>query len=137
MRVLSIREPWATLIKEKKKRIETRSWKISYRGEIYIHASLKKIDKNDPHIRKLLESIPNVPLGYGCILCKCELADCKPINDEFRKTLEKRPQERLCGDYSNGRYAWILENIKTLETPIKAIGRLGLWKFKTNPLNHL
>ena len=44
IKVLSIIEPWATLIKEKKKYIETRTWKTSYRGELYIHASKKKID---------------------------------------------------------------------------------------------
>lgn len=43
MKVLSIIEPWATLIKEGKKVIETRSWKTSYRGELYIHASNKKL----------------------------------------------------------------------------------------------
>ena len=54
MKVLSIIEPWASLIKEKKKFIETRSWYISYRGELYIHASKKKIKKDDVHITKLL-----------------------------------------------------------------------------------
>ena len=39
IKVLSIIEPWATLIKEKKKYIETRTWKTSYSGELYIHAS--------------------------------------------------------------------------------------------------
>lgn len=32
MKVLSLKEPFATLIKEQKKLIETRSWKTSYRG---------------------------------------------------------------------------------------------------------
>ena len=45
MKVLSLTEPYATLIKEKTKRIETRSWKTSYRGELYIHASNTKIPK--------------------------------------------------------------------------------------------
>ena len=35
MKVLSIIEPWATLIASKQKYIETRSWKTSYRGELY------------------------------------------------------------------------------------------------------
>ena len=39
MKVLSLTEPYAALIKERKKKIETRSWKTSYRGELYIHAS--------------------------------------------------------------------------------------------------
>lgn len=46
MKVLSLKEPWATLIKNKKKFIETRSWKTNYRGELYIHASLTKISKD-------------------------------------------------------------------------------------------
>lgn len=36
MKVLSLTEPYATLIKEGKKKVETRSWKTSYRGELYI-----------------------------------------------------------------------------------------------------
>ena len=47
MKVLSITEPFATLIKNKKKFIETRSWKTNYRGELYIHASKTKINKKD------------------------------------------------------------------------------------------
>ena len=39
MKVLSLTEPCATLIREKKKLVETRSWKTSYRGELYIHKS--------------------------------------------------------------------------------------------------
>lgn len=35
MKVLSLTEPFATLIKENLKLIETRSWKTSYRGELY------------------------------------------------------------------------------------------------------
>ena len=65
IKVLSIIEPWATLIKEKKKYIETRTWKTNYRGELYIHASKKKINEKDEHIRELLELIPNVEMGYG------------------------------------------------------------------------
>lgn len=40
MKVLTIKEPFATLIKNKIKHIETRSWKTNYRGEIYIHAGI-------------------------------------------------------------------------------------------------
>ena len=71
MKVLSIIEPWATLIKEGKKVIETRSWKTSYRGELYIHASNKKIKRSDAHTSEVLKLIPNVPMGYGNIICKC------------------------------------------------------------------
>ena len=84
IKVLSIIEPWATLIKEKKKYIETRTWKTSYRGELYIHASKKKINGKDEHITELLELISNVEMGYGKIICKCKLVDCKYIDENFK-----------------------------------------------------
>ena len=47
MRVLTLKEPFASLIGEKIKTIETRSWRTNYRGELYIHASISKVPKND------------------------------------------------------------------------------------------
>lgn len=41
MKVLSIIEPWATLIKENKKYIETRTWKQAI-GENYIFIQVKR-----------------------------------------------------------------------------------------------
>lgn len=38
MRILTLKEPFATLIYNKVKTIETRSWRTNYRGELYIHA---------------------------------------------------------------------------------------------------
>ena len=41
MKVLTIREPWASLIINGYKEYEFRSWKTNYRGKILIHAGLK------------------------------------------------------------------------------------------------
>lgn len=41
MKALSIKQPWASLIAQGIKDIENRTWKTSYRGRIYIHASGK------------------------------------------------------------------------------------------------
>ena len=59
MKVLSIKEPWATLIASKQKYIETRSWKTSYRGELYIHASKKHINTKDTKILKIITNTRN------------------------------------------------------------------------------
>ena len=131
IKVLSIIEPWATLIKENKKYIETRTWKTSYRGELYIHASKKKIDIKDEHIRELLEVIPNVEMGYGKIICRCKLVDCVYIDENFKEEISKIKQEYLCGDFNIGRYAWILEDIVLLEKPIEAKGQLNIWNYET------
>lgn len=67
MKVLSLIEPYATLIMKK---VETRSWKTNYRGSLYIHASLTKMAKKDKENKTLLALVKNEPLNYGMIICK-------------------------------------------------------------------
>ena len=130
MKVLSIIEPWATLIKERKKYIETRSWKTSYRGELYIHASSKKIKRSEAHTIELLKLIPNVSMGYSNIICKCKLVDCIYMDQEFLEEIKENKQEFLCGEYSLGRYAWILKDVEPLDSPITAKGHLNIWNYE-------
>ncbi len=130
MKVLSLIEPWATLINEGKKVIETRSWKTSYRGELYIHASCKKIKMSDKHTIEILNLIPGVPMGYGHILCKCKLVDCIYMDQEFLDKIQENEQELLCGEYTLGRYAWILEDVQPHVSRIPAKGHLSIWNYE-------
>ena len=126
MKVLSIKEPFATLIKDGVKIYETRSWKTNYRGEIYIHASLS-LSKSErvESANKYLKS----EIKPGFILCKCELVDCIPMTDEFIKYINKETSEYDYGLYSEGRYAWKLRVLEVLEEPIPAKGKLGIWNY--------
>ncbi len=130
MKVISLTEPFATLIKEHKKQIETRSWKTSYRGELYIHASSTRIPKEWMKNIKLMSLIEE-KLSFGKIICKCKLVDCIEMTEEWiNKIKVEKPQEYLCGIYEKGRYAWILEDIEILSKPIKAKGHLGIWNYE-------
>ena len=129
MKAISIIEPWATLIKEKKKFIETRSWQTSYRGELYIHASSKKVKRSDENVARLLSLIPNVSMGYGNIICKCKLVDCIYMDQAFLDKIQKNKQEFLCGEYRLGRYAGVLEDVQALGKPIHAKGHLSIWNY--------
>ena len=59
MKVLTIKEPWATLIIEGYKKYEFRSWKTNYRGKILIHAG-KSIDEEGK------ERFKDYNLNYSC-----------------------------------------------------------------------
>lgn len=126
MKVLSIKEPFATLICNSKKRIETRSWKTKYRGELYIHASISKIDKKTLSRLELMDILGDDELHYGKIICKCNLVDCIYMDEEFVNDIKKDNQEYICGHYEVGRYAWVLDDIEILNTPIEAKGKLGI-----------
>ena len=126
MKVLSIKEPFATLIKDNVKIYETRSWKTKYRGEIYIHASLSlSKSENVEKANKYLKS--KIKPGY--ILCKCELLDCIPMTKEFIKYICNETNESDYGKYSEGRYAWKLKVIEVLNESISAKGKLGIWNY--------
>ena len=128
MKVLSLMEPWGSLIKEKVKYVETRSWKTSYRGELYIHTSLKKIPKKDERIQNLVNLLQDKNIKYGYIIAKCKLVDCIYMDEEFINKIKKEnPTEYMCGEYAVGRYAWILEDIEEIEA-IQAKGHLGIWE---------
>lgn len=129
MKVVSIIEPWASLIKEKVKYIETRSWKTNYRGKIYIHASLKKVPKKDERINKLVNLLKDKDFKYGHIIAEATLVDCIYMDEEFLNKIKENKQEYICGEYSLGRYAWILDDIKELSKPIPAKGNLGIWNY--------
>lgn len=126
MKVISIKEPFATLIKDKVKTYETRSWKTNYRGEIYIHASmLLSKSENVETANKYLKS----EINPGYILCRCELIDCIPMTKEFIDYIYSQTNESNYGRYEEGRYAWELKVLEVLQNPISAKGKLGIWNY--------
>ena len=70
--------------KEKKKFIETRSWKTNYRGEILIHAG-KCTDKKELERLKSL----NLNTENGAIIGKVTITDCILVDKDFQKKLKK------------------------------------------------
>lgn len=122
MKTLSIKEPYASLIKNKVKHYETRSYDTKYRGEIFIHASLGKKEACD----ELWKMVGKVLPGY--IICKANLVDSICMDDEFINEVKKNPWEYKSGYYKPGRYTWKLENVEVIK-PIKAKGNLGLWNY--------
>lgn len=129
MKVLTIKQPFAELIKNNIKTIETRSWKTNYRGEIYIHAGKRKIDKKTKERLELSELYDAKMLDYGKIICKCNLIDCIYMDEEYIKKLKKDKNNFVSGRYEIGRYAWILSDIYPLENKISINGQLGIWNY--------
>jgi len=133
MKIISLLEPWGSLIKEKVKYIETRSWQTKYRGELYIHASKKKLTKNNWNdYKEQLNLLKDTNFKYGYIIAKCTLVDCKVMTDELIEEVKKNHNEYISGDYKVGRYAWMLKDIEVLKEPIPAKGQLGIWEYKGN-----
>lgn len=133
MKALSITQPYAELIKNGTKKIETRSWKTNYRGTIYIHASSTKIPKASKENAELMKLTANACMDFGKVICSAKLVDCVEMTESYIENLKTNNcNEFVSGIYEKGRYAWVLENVKVLSEPIKTKGSLGLWNFTTN-----
>ena len=128
MRVLSIKEPFASLICLGKKKIETRSFKTNYRGKLYIHASLKNYTKDDRY-EKIMKLLPrDYEFQNGYIIWEFNLVDCIYMDDEFLEKIKKDETEYLCGRYEKGRYAWVITDVKKIDR-LPAKGKLGIWNY--------
>lgn len=131
IRVITLQEPWASLVREGIKTIETRSWPCYQYGSLYIHAGKAVVKKNDSRRLQLSEMLKE-PLKYGNIIAKCQLTDCILIDEKFANQVRKNnPKCYSCGDFSIGRYAWILSDIQPID-PIPSQGKLGLWFYESS-----
>jgi hypothetical protein len=135
MKILSLLQPWATLVVTGAKLVETRSWQTPYRGPVFIHASgdlNKKFKGMDitpaltslcPHFKDFIK--PQT-LQFGRIVGMCEIVTCVRTED-IAPTLSE--QELAFGDYTKGRWAWQLSNHVSFDHAIPIKGQLGLIKF--------
>jgi hypothetical protein len=138
--MLTVRQPWATLIAIGAKQIETRSRKTNYRGLLAIHSSVRISKRDEALITKepfktamMRDARPGGSpweaqelLPCGVILATCRLVKCLPT-EAIRSSLHCT-DEWWFGDYSRGRWAWMLSDVRRLVTPIPAKGQLGLWE---------
>lgn len=130
MKVLTLKEPWASLIAYGHKRIETRSWKVNYRGTILVHAGSGSATPSRISEVSKLVTIPR-PM-HGNIIAKVEIVDCVEITEEYANQVRQvDPVSYSCGDFTPGRYAWILRNPQIVN-PIPIPGKLGLWNYNSD-----
>lgn len=148
MKALTLTQPWATLVAIGAKRIETRGWSTDYRGPLAIHAA-KGWSKEAVKLA-FVEPFRSVLAAAGyktfsalpraCVVATCELVACKPIDVNGLASapwdLERWPfdeQEQAFGDYTPGRYAWLLASVQPFVVPMSARGMLGLWNWEGLP----
>lgn len=107
---LSVRQPWASMIADGDKTIETRTWATQWRGPILIVAS----QKPDPHFRA--SETVGLPLGKALVVTL--LAKCRPMTEG--------DEQAACCRLYEGAYIWKLKGLWPVQ-PFTVRGRLGLY----------
>ena len=129
LKVLTLRQPWATLVAEGIKKYEFRSWKTNYRGKVLIHAGAG-VDKKDMERFKEL----NLEFPSRRILAEVEIEDCLELDDDLNKKIINENNIAYGSKYRTG-YAWKLKNVKKLDINKEINGKLGLWNIDLEDLD--
>ena len=101
MKALSIKEPWASLILEGKKTIETRTWITHYRGSVILCASKTPVSDIS-----------------GKAFALADIVDCREMTKED-------VEDAMCNTYPNAK-SWVLKNVRPV-VPFEVKGSLGLF----------
>jgi hypothetical protein len=134
MKALTMTQPWASLVALGHKRVETRSWQTinSSFSTIAVHAA-----KGFPaYAREFAEeerALGRLParLPFGAVVAVARVLDCRRT-EAVAGTLSGL--ERRLGDYSWGRWAWMLGEVYALAEPVPCRGALGLWRLPEDVL---
>lgn len=150
MKILTLTQPWATLVAIGAKTYETRSWSTSFRGPIGIHAAKGLAGMDSHQFQRLCNTPPfwdvlqhteyaagmvlSQTLPRGAIIAVCDLVACVRTDEVLTSITD---QEWAFGDYASGRFAWRLAHVRRLPKPIPARGALSLWTFDHPVLEQL
>ena len=126
MKVITVKQPYASLIAEGYKEYEFRTWKSSYRGELYIHAGLG-VDKEG------MKRFEYLHLDYpqGQIIAKCKMTDCVLMDEKQKELLKEKDPIVYQGaiESQSKEYGFHLEEIEKIK-PIPAKGKLSFWEYE-------
>lgn len=135
MMAISLWQPWASFIFSGRKRFETRGrqYPMGYHnGLIAIHAAKRRLP-----IKNIAEQISeiayeefgcswNETLPYGAILGTVRLTGCYGTGHQDIHKADD--DEKVVGDWSPGRFAWALSEVKALKGQLPFKGAQGFFR---------
>lgn len=146
MKVITLTQPWASLVACGAKKIETRSWPTKYRGLIAIHAAANfpkyavEACRTEPFEKALAadgkplsECFHHDALPFGSVIAVCRITACEVMTPELIRMV---PEPELSfGLYEPGRFMWMLADAYKLTEPIPVRGFQRIWNFEDPQLD--
>lgn len=140
MKVITLHQPFASLVVLSYKQFETRAWTTPHRGPLLIHAgantstagiSKSRWNRLSEFLRDQgYEGVNNLP--KAAIIGMVNVVDITKCYDLFdHETGQFIPDAREIelGAWECNTYAWLLENPVAFEEPIPMPGSPGIWNY--------
>ena len=123
MKVITLKQPWATLVAEGIKKYEFRSWKTNHRGKLLIHAGIGVDKEAMQKVKKLGLKFPSRKI-IACV----DLTDCLLLDEELNNKIINEKNIAYGNKIRDG-YAWKIDNVIKIDSDINVNGKLGLWDY--------
>ena len=158
MYAITLHQPWASLIALGVKTVETRSWPAPARlvGQtITIHAGKRVVRKPgvavENEMRARLGKDWHRTIPAGAVLATATLAGMarvERVDPRIGLAVHDPATEVGCavglgqtridlwGDYSPGRWLWLLGDVRKLPEPVPAVGHQSFWHWPVAVHNH-
>jgi hypothetical protein len=132
MKAISLWQPMAHFMAVGLKRYETRSWQTSYRGPLAIHAALRVMNRQESDLCEVVMRTQQKQdiLAYGAVVGVVSLDEVAPAW-MAREASSFSLLDWVLGDYSSSRYAWLARCAFKLPSPVRCVGRQGLFNLPT------
>lgn len=139
MKLITLHQPWASLVALGIKKYETRHWETNYRGPLLIHAAKRDIKAKEFGMacrflsaEQVGDIVEHAYDNLGVIIAIADLTNCqRMITCSGNETPGEiaiptvSPLEKSVGDWAGGRYALQLDNVYKLENPVPFKSRQG------------
>lgn len=123
IKAISINQPFASLILNPphEKRVENRTWKTDYTGDVLIHAG-----KSDRWLKTWREPLPD-PMPMGAIVGVIRLVGCVHIEAIQSVALPDVIAWLSNHKHASGPWCWVLDDFRRFQEPVPYLGCLGLF----------
>ena len=122
MRALSFRQPRAEQIVRGEKTVDIRTWQVSYRGDLAVHASSRR---RDGRCRQL--GFDPAALAYGALIGLVQLVEIEAVDQDRYQAL----RSQHLGDApfpGSPCYAWHLAHPRRFNEPIPKSGKMRIFR---------
>lgn len=116
-RVLSVWQPFAWAIASGRKKVDNRKWRTAYRGVVYIHAGRTFSRAGAEWLAQTFRTKVPEDLPRGAVVAVADLTD-----------VVTRKNAKRFGRWFTGPYGLVLANVRSLRSPVKTLGKLGLYR---------
>lgn len=135
MKAISLWQPWASLWCSRRKVHETRHWRCRHRGWLLVHAAKRFEKELDDPLRLILDDEfgPDWPkdLPTGALIGMVNVVDCLPTQTLLGDAAAS-DDDRECGDFAPGRFAWKQDEFRLFDQPIPYRGAQGIFNVPDN-----